>query len=452
MLKKESFVFYETFWEQLQDLDDKQQLKFLGGIIEYGLYNKKPQGLTKLEMALWKTFEFAIDNAKARRAQNIENGRKGGRPCKQDKENNYDVDKTVSLEIIEKPLSFNNPEKPKKTENNPEKPNSNLNVNVDVNVDGNVDINEYLNPNVYVNTNVDEYVNSYTHDNVITNQQYSTVNDINIINTSENINGEDYKWFFKNFHEGIEEELQHSKTFYLYRQEVNLNDYELGEKEKLEIETKVKQELKTLLERTHYTDKKLGLVFIYLDLYGQDQFINFRKTQELKIRGIKLKSTSFVDSEKTKQNVKVCEKSQITYNSPENTSCSPIKGTNHAQDNFTQKINKTSPQPYNAPKKQIMKSKEYTTTYNRHTKFKKPSIEEIRTYCDNRHNGIDAIVFYDFYESVGWKIGKSDMYSWQATIRNWEHRRKQKEKEEAKKLDEAHDFSQEALDRFFASA
>lgn len=55
----------------------------------------------------------------------------------------------------------------------------------------------------------------------------------------------------------------------------------------------------------------------------------------------------------------------------------------------------------------------------RHT-FAKPSVEEIRFYCIERHNSVDAQRFFDFYESKGWLVGKSPMKDWKACVRTWE--------------------------------
>lgn len=53
-------------------------------------------------------------------------------------------------------------------------------------------------------------------------------------------------------------------------------------------------------------------------------------------------------------------------------------------------------------------------------KFVKPTVEEIKAYCAERNNQLDAEYFYDHYEANGWKIGKAPMKDWKATIRNWE--------------------------------
>lgn len=55
-------------------------------------------------------------------------------------------------------------------------------------------------------------------------------------------------------------------------------------------------------------------------------------------------------------------------------------------------------------------------------RFKKPTVEEIKAYCDERKNGINAEYFYDYYESKGWQIGKNPMKDWQAAVRTWERK------------------------------
>ena len=56
-------------------------------------------------------------------------------------------------------------------------------------------------------------------------------------------------------------------------------------------------------------------------------------------------------------------------------------------------------------------------------KFVKPTIEEISDYCHERNNTIDAESFFNFYESKGWMVGKSQMKDWKAAVRTWEKNR-----------------------------
>ena len=73
----ESFVFYGTWEEQLECLDPATRGQFLEAIINYGLREEEPD-FTGLARALWVGIKNDMDNAKARRIKNMENGKRGG--------------------------------------------------------------------------------------------------------------------------------------------------------------------------------------------------------------------------------------------------------------------------------------------------------------------------------------------------------------------------------------
>ena len=52
--------------------------------------------------------------------------------------------------------------------------------------------------------------------------------------------------------------------------------------------------------------------------------------------------------------------------------------------------------------------------------FKIPTIIQVKEYCTERKNNVDAETFCDFYESKGWQVGKEKMKSWKACVRTWE--------------------------------
>ena len=66
------------------------------------------------------------------------------------------------------------------------------------------------------------------------------------------------------------------------------------------------------------------------------------------------------------------------------------------------------------------------TDSNKKALFKKPTINDVKNYCNLRNNNIDAEAFYDFYESKDWKIGKNKMKDWKACVRTWERRETKK--------------------------
>ena len=57
------------------------------------------------------------------------------------------------------------------------------------------------------------------------------------------------------------------------------------------------------------------------------------------------------------------------------------------------------------------------------SRFIPPTVEEVREYCLERGNNVDAQCFVDFYSSKGWYVGKSKMKDWKASVRTWEKRR-----------------------------
>lgn len=61
-----------------------------------------------------------------------------------------------------------------------------------------------------------------------------------------------------------------------------------------------------------------------------------------------------------------------------------------------------------------------TVTTTKTNRFAPPSVDDVRTYCEERSNNIDAEQFVDYYESKGWMIGKNKMKDWKAAVRTWE--------------------------------
>ena len=55
-------------------------------------------------------------------------------------------------------------------------------------------------------------------------------------------------------------------------------------------------------------------------------------------------------------------------------------------------------------------------------RFVPPTIDEIRAYCTERKNAVDAERFFDFYSANGWKQGRGKpIVDWKAAVRTWEH-------------------------------
>lgn len=72
---------------------------------------------------------------------------------------------------------------------------------------------------------------------------------------------------------------------------------------------------------------------------------------------------------------------------------------------------------YTEIEKEKDKDKEKDT---RDKRFKPPTVEEVRAYCKERRNKVNAEHFVDYYEANGWRVGKNPMRDWKAAIRTWE--------------------------------
>ena len=54
------------------------------------------------------------------------------------------------------------------------------------------------------------------------------------------------------------------------------------------------------------------------------------------------------------------------------------------------------------------------------SRFQPATLEEVKAYCEERGNKVDAQRFIDYYNSNGWKVGRNKMKDWKAAVRTWE--------------------------------
>lgn len=126
--KKDGFIFYKSFYDSINALDESMQLEVYQALAEYGLSGEIKDDLSPITKALLTAMIPTIDNANKRYVASVQNGKKGGRPKK-----NKEVKEEVS-ENLEKPIQ--NPDKPRhnlgKPSDNLTKPNPNPSVSVSV--------------------------------------------------------------------------------------------------------------------------------------------------------------------------------------------------------------------------------------------------------------------------------------------------------------------------------
>ena len=56
---------------------------------------------------------------------------------------------------------------------------------------------------------------------------------------------------------------------------------------------------------------------------------------------------------------------------------------------------------------------------SKHVRFRKPTLEEIRDHCREKGFTFDPEQFLAYYESNGWRIGRTSMKNWQAACLTW---------------------------------
>ena len=100
--------------------------------------------------------------------------------------------------------------------------------------------------------------------------------------------------------------------------------------------------------------------------------------------------------------------------------------------------------------KEIHSSAKSTTTKRK--RFEKPSISDIKQYCMERNNNIDANQFYDYYESNGWKVGKNSMKDWKAAVRTWERSEYRKPNSKKNSKEDAINVVKELMEEYEQSA
>lgn len=121
--KKDGFIFYKSFYDSINALDESMQLEVYKALAEYGLTGEMRDDLSPITKALLTAMIPTIDNANKRYVASVENGKKGGRPKK-----NKEVVQEIK-ENLEEPR--HNLEKPKQ---NLKEPNPNPYVSVSVSV------------------------------------------------------------------------------------------------------------------------------------------------------------------------------------------------------------------------------------------------------------------------------------------------------------------------------
>jgi len=86
------------------------------------------------------------------------------------------------------------------------------------------------------------------------------------------------------------------------------------------------------------------------------------------------------------------------------------------------------------------------------SRFQKPTLEDIRQYCQEKELNVDAEQFYNFYESKGWVVGKSPMKNWRAAVCTWSKREKEiPQRKRATRQESVFEHNLKVMDQMFGT-
>lgn len=81
------------------------------------------------------------------------------------------------------------------------------------------------------------------------------------------------------------------------------------------------------------------------------------------------------------------------------------------------------PTPPPTPNIRIIERKEYNNNIigekKTRTTFKPPTLDEVQEYISAKGYNVDAIKFWNYYDSNGWMVGKNKMKKWESAIVTW---------------------------------
>lgn len=98
------------------------------------------------------------------------------------------------------------------------------------------------------------------------------------------------------------------------------------------------------------------------------------------------------------------------------------KKNNQKQPNVNVNVNVNDNVNVNANVNENVNVNDNGSSITTRKRFVRPTLDEVKQYCVERHNSVDAQRFMDFYASKGWLVGNQPMKDWKAAVRTWEQR------------------------------
>lgn len=119
-LIRDSFIIFKNWTDAINELPEEYQLETYKALIKYGTTGEMPEDISPVTKAMLVSFSVSMEKSICRYNSAVENGKLGGRPRRNETEDN-------------RAETQNNPTKPNETEDNRADEIENLNDNVNVN-------------------------------------------------------------------------------------------------------------------------------------------------------------------------------------------------------------------------------------------------------------------------------------------------------------------------------
>lgn len=124
---------------------------------------------------------------------------------------------------------------------------------------------------------------------------------------------------------------------------------------------------------------------------------------------------------------------------------STTEWTGKSPDEWTGNGTADSPQ-HNKVNNKINKKKDPKGSKEKAERFSPPPLDDVREYCRTKNLDVDPERFVDYYNSNGWKVGKTGMKDWKATVRNWSRSQRQESTAKTKQIGSFNNFDQREYD------
>lgn len=162
-----------------------------------------------------------------------------------------------------------------------------------------------------------------------------------------------------------------------------------------------------------FTDEQIGIYIKLLCAQHQHGGLINKVTFNQIVKSHEIIKNKFVESEEGFYNERLMNEMIKRNNKSNNLSANALKRWNKQKECKSNAIAFNLNMP-------IENENEIYINKEKVSKFKKPSLEEVKQYCAERNNGVDAEKFWNYYEANGWKIGKNPMKNWKAAVHTWE--------------------------------